>query len=469
MPSLVPFALQNASTMEVAKHLLRHRTGSKATLYQYIYGIHRFSLWTNTEPDQLIKACQDVDGDPKPKAVAQTSRMLDDFVANLQAENLAPGSISNHVKGVKSLFTCSGLKLELPYRLSKTSVCEDRAPTPEELGEILDIANLREKVIVTLLALGGFRIGTLAKLEYRHVKRDLEKGIVPVHVHVEAEITKGKYHDFDTFLGQEAVACLRDYLNIRRKGTPTRRGKRPETIHDNSPLIRDGQSCLAKTVTTGRIYSVIHNLYIKADKITRTASRADNPRARRYDLRAHSIRKFFCTQMMSLGVQSDYVNYMMGHTLSTYHDIRMKGIEHLRGIYAASGLSIRPKTKVSKIDALKEIIRAWGLNPEEILTRDALNRPNTTVIGQNELENQQLSQLTSALRQQMLKEFRENQPEKSINSRLGGNSPEETRTLVKGSRGPYAWPLHHRAPINHRNQVRSNNFSVASSEKPQKL
>ena len=43
-------------------------------------------------------------------------------------------------------------------------------------------------------------------------------------------------------------------------------------------------------------------------------------------------------------------------------------------------------------------------------------------------------------------ENRENQTEKSMNPRLGRSSPEEIRTLVKGSRGPYAWPLHHRAP-----------------------
>ncbi|NWG11215.1 hypothetical protein HXY33_05655, partial [Candidatus Bathyarchaeota archaeon] len=75
--------------------------------------------------------------------------MLDDFVANLQAENLAPGSISNHVKGVKALFRCNGLKLDLPYSLSKRGVYEDRAPTPEELQKLLDIANLRERVIIT--------------------------------------------------------------------------------------------------------------------------------------------------------------------------------------------------------------------------------------------------------------------------------------------------------------------------------
>ena len=128
----------------------------------------------------------------------------------------------------------------------------------------------------------------------------------------------------------------------------------------------------------------------------------------------------------------------MGHTISTYHDIRMKGIEFLRGVYTASNLSIRPKTRVSKIDALKEIIRAWGLNPDEILTQSALTPPNITVIDQNQLQNYQLKQLATALRNQMLKEIQENHSEKSMNSRLGRYSPEEIRTLVRGSRGPYA-------------------------------
>ncbi len=87
----------------------------------------------------------------------------------------------------------------------------------------------------------------------------------------------------------------------------------------------------------------------------------------------------------------------------------MKGIEYLRGIYTASGLSIRPKTRVSKIDALKEIIRAWGLNPDEILTKDALTRPNATMASRNELQDHQLHQLSIALKQELLREIREEQ------------------------------------------------------------
>lgn len=55
-----------------------------------------------------------------------------------------------------------------------------------------------------------------------------------------------------------------------------------------------------------------------------------------YSLKVHSIRKYFKTQLLALGVQSDYVDYMMSHTIDTYHDIQMKSIEFPRNIYAAS-------------------------------------------------------------------------------------------------------------------------------------
>jgi hypothetical protein len=69
---------------------------------------------------------------------------------------------------------------------------------------------------------------------------------------------------------------------------------------------------------------------------------------------------------------------MMGHTVDTYEDVQSLGLETLRNMYSSAGLAIRPKTKANRIDQLKEIIRAWGENPEELLTRDALLRGNIT-------------------------------------------------------------------------------------------
>lgn len=396
MPSLIPFTFDNKSTVQLAKSLLRHRSGSQGTLKEYIYHVYRFSVYLNASPDQMIENCLDVDGDPNPKAVAKYNRLLDDYVGELQAAELAPGTVNGHVKAIKALFRCNGLRLEAPYGLSNRVVNKDRSPTPEELSKLLDVANIREKVIETMLATGGFREGTLSKLKYRHIKNDLEAGIVPLHVHVEAEITKGKYNDYDTFLGQEAVDYLKIYMKMRRQGTEK---IPPEDLNDDSPLIRSEISRVPLHISPTAIYDVIHDLYVKAGILIKKVGR-------RYNLRGHSIRKFFRTQLAALGVQADYIDYMMGHSVSTYHDIQMKGIEFLRNIYRAAGLCIKAKLRINKIDALKELIRAWGLNPEEILTKDAMTKGNATVIRQEQTEQNQLQQLSSALKEQVLKELK---------------------------------------------------------------
>ena len=112
----------------------------------------------------------------------------------------------------------------------------------------------------------------------------------------------------------------------------------------------------------------------------------------------------------------------MGHTISTYHDLQMKGIEYMRGIYSASALSIRPKTRVSKIDALKEIIRAWGLNPDGILTKDALTRPNATIISRDQLEERQLHQLSVALNKSYWKKSERNRMQQQNNKKYKSNA-----------------------------------------------
>jgi hypothetical protein len=73
-----------------------------------------------------------------------------------------------------------------------------------------------------------------------------------------------------------------------------------------------------KPIGERQIYQLIHALYFKAGLLKKDQNGG-------YDLRVHSLCKFFKTQLMALGVQADYIDYMMGHTVDTYHDIEMKG------------------------------------------------------------------------------------------------------------------------------------------------
>jgi hypothetical protein len=78
----------------------------------------------------------------------------------------------------------------------------------------------------------------------------------------------------------------------------------------------------------------------------------------------NSIRKFFRTQLVALGVNTDYIDYMMGHKLDTYADVKMLGVKP-RQIYARSGFSIRLRAGVPKLEMLKEFTRSLGMDPRE--------------------------------------------------------------------------------------------------------
>lgn len=78
------------------------------------------------------------------------------------------------------------------------------------------------------------------------------------------------------------------------------------------------------------------------------------------------------------------------------HDIQSLGIDRLQNAYAASGLAIREKTQVTKLDALKEMIRALGMNPDQVIAKNALVEGATNYA---DSENQQLAILRDQLRQ----------------------------------------------------------------------
>ena len=168
----------------------------------------------------------------------------------LQDDGLKPGAVNNYIKAVKTFYRVNGAKIDLSEPLSRRVTYKDRAPKPEELAKLLDITDLRGKVIVSMLALGAFREEPLSKLKYRHVREDIENNRTPIHVHVEAEITKGKYHDYDTFLGAEAAQFLMLYIDQRKKGTIK---LPPENLTDESPLIRNEMRKAPQSISSKQI------------------------------------------------------------------------------------------------------------------------------------------------------------------------------------------------------------------------
>ena len=66
----------------------------------------------------------------------------------------------------------------------------------------------------------------------------------------------------------------------------------------------------------------------------------------------------------------------------------------------------RAKTKPSRIENLKEMVMALGLNLEEILTNEALSMPHRTVVRADRPESQ-METLLKALKHKLKKELTE--------------------------------------------------------------
>ena len=383
----------------MVRHFLRHCSASHDSCVLYTSKVKKYAEWLGHNPDIIIQDVKPIGAIPDPIKVQNHCGFLNDYLAYLQDSDLKPGTASDFIKAVKTFYRTNGVKkIELDEPLSRKVTYKDRAPKPEEIALMLDKAATREAFIVAAIASGGFREGTFSKLKYRHVKEDFEAGRVPIHIHVEAAITKGKYHDYDTFINAEACHLLKLYIQDRRQGG---RSMPPETLTDEAPLIRNTHNTdRVLGITEKTIRKIVHNLAVNAQIAKKL------PNSWMYSVRTHSLRKFFRSQLSTSKIDTEIVEYMMGHTINTYEDVQSLGIETLRNLYTSAGLAIRPKTQVNRIDQLKEIIRAWGENPEELLSKDALLRGNITETS-DQTQNHQLSILAEQLKQLIKKEVSE--------------------------------------------------------------
>jgi integrase len=417
MPALIDFALGNQTLLVLVRHLRRHNTSSLASCYMYLYGCWRYCLWLNREPDGILRECWGPDGDPLPKMLRKHVQLVDDFVGYCQDQGMAPGTAANHAKAAKALYDQNGLKLDLP-KYPRTALYPDRAPTPEELERVIAIADVRQRVIVALPALSGVRESTLCQLTYGHVRTDLEAGVVPVLLRIEPRITKGRYGGYTSFLGPEAAEYLKAYLQERRQGSEK---FPPEVLRNDSPLIRDSRYAeQVRPITPGAVWRTVHELYVRAGLIQRCEKYRDHRKGkgmiceycgwpkngkRRHELRVHSLRYYFRTQLTSRGVNPEYAEHMMGHVGPLYNDIRSKGAEFLRNIYRASGLSIKQTPKASRLDLLKELVRGFGMDPEKVLVKEALVEPHRAIVSSGDNDDTDSRILARALRENLLQDL----------------------------------------------------------------
>jgi hypothetical protein len=155
----------------------------------------------------------------------------------------------------------------------------------------------REKAFYVVMAQSGLRPSTLCKLKLKHLEPDFSQGKNPVMIKVPEDLAKGGYHDYFTFIGEDAIRLLKDYLNTRLNLTM-----------ESFVFVNQGS-------IEPMIYNTASSMFRKAVRLLRdkgTMNYEQKKKDRPAEIRLYSLRKFFRKMAIQAGFEN--VEFWMGHT-----------------------------------------------------------------------------------------------------------------------------------------------------------
>lgn len=308
---------------------------------QYLKYLEEYCQFHGKTPIELLK----IKRSQKEEAIAEM--MLDDFVIlwkepityEGRADEIPDSVRVMAVRAVRSFYSAN--YADLAKKAGKKAVYVRKkdpvAPDQGELRELCVGLNLMNIALINVLSSGGFREGTLIRLNWGHILPKREEQDV-VHIRVTAKDLKGKgrgkYKDLEqhAFLTPHAVKALLDYRKWRES--------RGEIITPESPL-----------------FSVVRG---EPKRISAREFRAIFERAcerHPFKFSPHDLRRFTQTQLETARVQPNWIRKMLGKKIKGEEEPYSrpqitKLMEAFRG--AIPHLTLAPPKALSSIEMQKQ-------------------------------------------------------------------------------------------------------------------
>jgi integrase len=243
----------------------------------------------------------------------------------------------------------------------------DRAYTHQEIKKILDVADLRMKSIVLLMASTGMRIGAIPDLKLKQLQEINDKQIYKITVY---EKSKEEYY---TFCSHECYSIIRSYLDYRKNNG--------EILNNETYLIREQFDIndfeqIRKKSRGISLYALKTNIQLLLRKAGirevnhnyQYGSRKDTPMS-------HGFRKFWMTQAVKSKMPHEQREMLLGHKIGLASAYYRPSEEEMLDAYlvAVDNLTIneenRLKKKVSelqvKYDKIDQLVARINLLEKE--------------------------------------------------------------------------------------------------------
>ncbi|MDI6807257.1 MAG: site-specific integrase [Candidatus Aenigmarchaeota archaeon] len=275
---------------------LKLLTRSKNTEKTYLKGLKEFVR--SFKIDNLDAFVQQLkSGEKNPNEVYK------EFVISLANKELAPKTVGAWSSSLKKFFLANGIELKQEPSIKIYNIHEDLLPSKQDLRKVFLVSDLRTRVIISLLASSGLRVDELRNLKLG----DLDLNSTPPIIRVKGISAKERKSRI-TFISQEAREILSLYLEKRGELNP------------ESYVITSRKNEQMSYQTLQWILNKAFRLVSKKE-------------GKRFKLHAHSLRKWFKTQLIAAGVPGPIVDRLAGHARYLAREYELYSEEQLKEWY----------------------------------------------------------------------------------------------------------------------------------------
>jgi len=291
-------------------------------------------------------------------AITEPDRQIRRYIKSLQERNLSTRSINTMLYAIFHFYIYNDVILNtrkiISYVGQPTLKQEDRPYTHDEIKKILDVSDLRMKVIIGLMYSAGLRIGAIADLKLRHLQK--------IEMCYKVTVYEGSKEMYYSFCTPECASFIQNYLEYRSTNG--------EQLTENSYLIRNQFDIndleqirnKSKGIQTGTLKVMLNTLLRKAG--LRTVDRI-TPHKRKEVAMAHGMRKLFCTQLVKAKLQTEYRWFLEGHKMKGNDESYVKIEDDINEMFQQYKLAINNLT-VSDEYRLKEQVKSLLVNKSRI-------------------------------------------------------------------------------------------------------
>jgi integrase len=307
-------------------------TKGEATKRKYQEYFKEFLDFIGRNPDELmVKRQQDLLS-PDRKIQRSVESHLLSFISKKKAEGYAIATQQIYFASIRSFFEIHYFPLIMRRGdYPKGDSNGVKRATTEAILKVLGNKTRNSVTIKPLILFmkdSGLRVSDVRRLKYADIANQFERGDEIIQINIITQKTKLLAK---TFIGEESIQALKEYFDARKKGS---KNVTPETLTKNSPLFKLWAHGEIKQIQRHSLSSLIREAFlnVKEERIT-----------------AHSLRKKLQTDLEKAGINSNWIDQILGHQLINSRDAySLPTDEELREAYVNAYKFIRVYPEIDK-------------------------------------------------------------------------------------------------------------------------